>query len=166
MKKTRNTKTPKASHVVALVVVLLLLVLYSVSRIHEVSGSCSRLGRVLTNEELLNIAVRTRIESDAYLDEHRTPRGNRFIGYQTIEAFRLANPHCCTVVRGVFLGDDGEGEPMPRSTTVMDLLFSRYLVSVVVVYRRSIEANTEDYIARYLMDACGDVIDFTGAKLQ
>ena len=133
------------------IVVVALIAQFVAFRVREVQGICAANGRVLSDDAFLDITLRERIGTD---------RAN-YLGnadYESPEDFLRRNPQCCRVYRA---GDMRAA----HATRVGRILFKQYYVTVQLHYRRSsLEAPRPDYFAGYLMDECGEILDFTGYR--
>lgn len=154
-----SAMAPRLRSCVALLVVIIIVVAFASHRATVVGGHCVPQNRVLSDTELVEIAIQTLIGIDvAYNGNEETWAAPR-ASYASAEVFERANPECRLVTRpaGEVRKESDAGGP-----SLGQLLWGRHLVRVALPYRRGVGVERPDYLATIVLDACGNVIDVTG----
>jgi|GEM_PF-4279985 len=137
----------------AVLVTILVWPLYSVYR--NYNGYCSKIGRSLTESELIDAAILDTIRSNNA--QPITEKGYTLIHYGSIESFRRANPDCCQI-RGYM----GDGPPYAVEFINRILGTERTWVTVRwkmrFIYPDGSREDSEKGNYKYL-DNCGTVVE-------
>lgn len=114
------------------------------------TGFCYEQKRYLSDEELINAAVRYEIGEQYNLHAHNIddrPAWTR--RYISVEEFHHINPNCCFVHRWGFPGNYGEG--------IWTRIFGWYVALVDLQFRTRDTGPKQFYSAAAFVNACGAV---------